>query len=82
VSLNPYDLWYPGKGPDLTGPPEEIVLNPPAGKIVRYDYTDGTSAVFLSIKCDNLPHCGSCDCGSGHEYYLDDQIRARIRGVV
>jgi hypothetical protein len=90
--LLPYDLEAPARVliPRFRcagTPHDERVLTLGSGddapRIVRHYYAacrNGCCAaettVVLSVPCDNMPHCGTCECGDGHEHRLsDDEIR-------
>ncbi len=38
--------------------------------------------VKLSVPCDNLPHCQSCECGTAHEFVLTDEQVAALKGIL
>lgn len=51
----------------------------------RGDHGKG-SAIWLSVPCDNLPHCHSCECGDSHVFPISVQqvagLLAALRPVL
>ena len=38
--------------------------------------------VILSVPCDAMPHCGSCECGDSHEHTLSDEEIRQLKGLL
>lgn len=87
VSVAPFDLiapvnllkpaYYPGS----KGRPTVVQVNDDA-KVTRWDYVDGSTLLTLEVKCQEMPHCHSCECGDSHFFYLDDEVRENLKRVL
>lgn len=92
AGLTPYDLTAPTRVLvpmyHHLGQPHDtktLILGQGEGaaRLTRHDWGacgqgchDAETYVVLSVPCDNMPHCGTCECGDGHEHRLsDDEIR-------
>jgi hypothetical protein len=90
--LAPYDLTAPARVliPRFrcagTSHDQQVVFlgsGDDAPRIVRHYYgackngcCAADTAIVLSVPCDDMPHCSTCECGDGHEHRLsDDEIR-------
>lgn len=45
------------------------------------DHGAGRS-VWLSVPCDSLPHCHSCECGSDHLLAVSDEQLAALKAAL
>ena len=98
AAIHPYDLSAPAKllvprirCRDAAYDVREMPLG--AGQdaplIVRTD--DGACkagccearvTVQLSVPCDSLPHCHSCECGSDHRFTLGEDVLRELKGFL
>jgi hypothetical protein len=60
-----------------------------AARFTRHDWAacghrchDAETYVVLSVPCDNMPHCATCECGGGHEHRLSDAEIQQIKGFL
>ena len=41
-----------------------------------------STTLWLRVPCDSLPHCGSCECGSEHEFLLTNEQVTELKGIL
>jgi hypothetical protein len=58
-------------------------------RFTRHDYgrcrngcCEPGTYIVLSVPCDAMPHCGSCECGSEHERTLSDEEIRQLKGLL
>ena len=98
AAIRPFDLTPPAKilvprilCRDASYDVRELPLG--AGEdaplIVRTDYgackagcCEARVTVQLSVPCDSLPHCHSCECGSDHRFTLGEDVLRELKGFL
>ena len=57
--------------------------------LVRHDYgacragcCQARSLLELQVPCEELPHCGHCECGSEHRFTLADEQVAELKAIL
>lgn len=43
---------------------------------------DAETYLVLSVPCGNMPHCGTCECGDGHEHRLSEHEIRQLKDLL